>query len=364
MGKRSATMDELTYQEIAEKTGVSISTVSRILTGSAKVSDAASRRVFEFFEKNDYDFATLRLKKTDHAGGLIIFNVPSLINPFYSSICGGAKTAAANYGYNLLINEDHINNNTIDNFINLIKRVKAAGLIITNSVSGTLLKRLASMVPLVQCCEYDETIPLPYVSIDDRAAAKTIMEYLFSQGRKTIALINGPMRYKYARFRLQGYLESLEKSGISPDPALIIQLPEINYDIAVSEIIRLFQKGILPDAFFCVSDVYAAAVIKAGKRLGFSIPRDFMVIGFDNVEIASMTYPAITTINQPKHQLGFSSCEILIERIINPQAPVRNILLETELIVRESSAQESSNILSSNERHGQIQESAPMGGQE
>jgi LacI family repressor for deo operon, udp, cdd, tsx, nupC, and nupG len=331
---------DFTYRKIAKETGVSVSTVSRILTGSANVTDTTSQRVFDFLEKNHCDFTVLCSKKPSYSGGLILFNVPTMANPFYSSISSGAKATAANYGYNVLLHEEHINNNTIDNFINLIKRVKAMGLIITNSVSEMLLKKLAAEVPLVQCCEFDEALPLPYVSIDDIAASKIIMEYLFSLGRRGIALINGPMRYKYARYRLQGYLESLEKSGILPDPSLILQLPEISYDIAVSEVTQLFHKGKQPDAFFCVSDVYAAAVIKAGKKLGFSVPKDFIVIGFDNVEIASMTFPSITTVNQPKYQLGASSCELLIERITNPNAPIRNILLETELVVRESSTLE------------------------
>ena len=330
-------MNEPTYQEIADKVGVSISTVSRILTGSANVSDATSQKVLQFFNKNNYDITLMRTKRTDRTKGPIIFNVPSMTNPFYSPIASGAKTKASNYGYSLLINEEHINNNTIDNFINLIKRIKAVGLIITNSVPEILLKKLAAVVPLVQCCEFNESVHLPYVSIDDLAATKNIMIYLFSQGRKNIALINGPIQYKYARYRLKGYLESLNEKNIVPDPSLIIQLPEINYDIAVSEVIHLLQKGKRPDAFFCVSDVYAAAVIKAGKRLGFSVPKDFVVIGFDNIEIASMTYPTITTVNQPKHQLGASSCELLIEQITNSQTPIRNILLETELIIRESS---------------------------
>jgi LacI family repressor for deo operon, udp, cdd, tsx, nupC, and nupG len=225
----------------------------------------------------------------------------------------------------------------VDKLLKLVKQTRTAGLIITNSVEATLLKKLAAAVPLVQCCEYDETIPLPYVSIDDIAAAKTVMEYLFSRGKKSIALLNGPGRYKYARHRLRGYLEALDRAGIKSDPALIIHLPEISFDMAVSEAIRLLREK-RPDAFFCSSDVYAAAVIRAGKRLGYRVPGDFAVTGFDNVEIASMTQPAITTMNQPKHQMGVSGCELLIERILDPRSPVRNILLETELIVRESSA--------------------------
>ena len=329
--------EHLTYRDIARKTGLSVSTISRVITGSARVSGEASRRVFDFLEKNRYDAALLRSKKAQ-AGGVIIFNVPSMDNPFYSQVCSGARAAALNYGYHMLIHEEHINNNTIDSLAALIKRVRAAGLLIANAVPEMLLKKLAAAVPLVQCCEYDEKLPLPYVSIDDIGAAKTVMDYLFARGKKRIALVNGPIRYKYARHRLQGYQEALETAGIPPDPNLVLQLPEISYDMAVSEAVRFFRQGLRADAFFCACDVYAAAVIKAGKRFDLRVPGDFSVVGFDNLEIAAITYPALTTVNQPKYQLGLSGCELLVERLSNPLAPVRSILLETELIVRESSA--------------------------
>jgi LacI family repressor for deo operon, udp, cdd, tsx, nupC, and nupG len=181
---------------------------------------------------------------------------------------------------------------------------------------------------------------LPYVSIDDIAAAHTVMNYIISYGRRRIAFVNGPIRYKYARHRLQGYYEALEKAGIKHDPKLVIQLPEINYDMAVSAVTQLLSASQQspPDAIFCASDIFAAASIKAASRLGFSVPGKIIVTGFDNVEIASMASPTITTIDQPRFQIGFSGTELLAERIANPYVPSRGILLETSLIVRESTA--------------------------
>jgi LacI family repressor for deo operon, udp, cdd, tsx, nupC, and nupG len=218
----------------------------------------------------------------------------------------------------------------------LLEKIHAEGLIITNHVPTSILTKLNDTLPLVQCCEYDSTLPIPYVSIDDIAATRSAMEYLISLGRRNIALINGPIRYKYARQRLQGYLESLEKAGIKEDPDLILQLPDVNYDVASSAIKELMLAHKRPDAFFCVSDAYAAAVIKSCTKMGLRVPQDVMVVGFDNIDIAAMLSPTITTINQPKYQLGFSSCELLIELINNPNPSVRSILMETELIVRES----------------------------
>jgi LacI family repressor for deo operon, udp, cdd, tsx, nupC, and nupG len=264
-----------------------------------------------------------------------------MTNPFYSQVIFGAKSAAVRHGYQLLINEEHINGNTIDTLLNLIKTVNAAGLVLTNFVETAYLKKLSAVIPLVQCCEYDASLPLPYVSIDDIAATHTVMNYLFSQGCGRIAFVNGPTRYKYSRHRLQGYGESLEKAGIEYDPEIVIQLPEISYDMAVSAITQLLtnQEGKKPpDAIFGISDIFAAASIKAASRAGFSVPKDIIVIGFDNTDIASMTSPTITTIDQPRFQIGFTGTELLAERISNPSVPPRGILLETSLVVRESSA--------------------------
>ncbi|ULQ60797.1 substrate-binding domain-containing protein [Brucepastera parasyntrophica] len=289
-------------------------------------------------QDHGYTVSDLQAKEKPKNSGLIIFNIPSMENPFYSQIVRGAKSAADRHGYQMVINEEHINDGTIARLTDLIRKVNAAGLITTNHVSTQLLQKLKNEVPLVQCCEFDSSLDIPHVSIDDIAAAKNTMEYLLSLGRRNIAFINGPLRYKYARHRLRGYLDSLEQAGIPEDPGLIIQLPEINYDMAVSSVIQLLNAGRRPDAFFCVSDVYAAAVIKACTRMGLNVPRDVMVSGFDNVNISFMTSPTITTVKQPKFQLGFSSCELLIQHIANPESTVRSILLETELIVRESTA--------------------------
>jgi LacI family repressor for deo operon, udp, cdd, tsx, nupC, and nupG len=327
---------ETNYQRIAKETGISISTISRVFTGATNVKTDTRRRVLEAFKNYGYDTAFIEERRKNHGNTLMLLNVPSTGNPFYTQIIHGAKAAATHRGCHLLLNEDHINENTIDNFLRLLRKAQVAGLITTNHMDPVYLKRISETVPLVQCCEYDAGFDLPYVSIDDVAATKTAMEYLFSLGRKKIAFINGPIRYKYARHRLQGYLEALQDEGIPSDPQMRIQLSEINYNFAVSAVSTLFDSGKRPNAFFCASDVLAAAAIKVGMRKGFSIPDDIAVVGFDNVDISLMTNPTITTISQPQYQLGFSSCELLIEYITNPQIPLHNIILETELLVRES----------------------------
>jgi LacI family repressor for deo operon, udp, cdd, tsx, nupC, and nupG len=324
------------YQRIAEETGISIATISRVFTGASNVKADTRRRVIDTLKNYGYDTSFIEERGRIQENRLIILNVPSTGNPFYNQIIHGAKAAATQRGCHLLLNEDHINDSTIDNLLRLLRKTQVAGLITTNHMAPMYLKRISETVPLVQCCEYDSGFDLPYVSIDDVGATKTAMEYLFSLGRKNIAFINGPVRYKYAKQRLQGYLEALKNADIPSDPQMILQLSEINYDLAVSAVTNLFDSGKRPNAFFCASDVLAAAAIKVGIRKGFSVPNDLAVVGFDNVDISAMMNPTITTISQPQFQLGFSSCELLIEHITNPQHHMHSIMFATELLVRES----------------------------
>jgi LacI family repressor for deo operon, udp, cdd, tsx, nupC, and nupG len=187
-------------------------------------------------------------------------------------------------------------------------------------------------------------VDIPFVTIDDVSAARNAVEYLISLGRKRIAFINGPLEYKYAQDRLKGYLQALEQASIKKDPEIIIQLQEISYDMAVSAAFQLLNSDQRPDAFFASSDVYAAAAIKAVRRSDLEVPKDIAILGFDNIELSTMCTPSITTVNQPKFQLGLLSCEMLIKRISGEQIPISSMYMDTELIVRETTQKPSSTL--------------------
>ena len=101
---------------------------------------------------------------------------------------------------------------------------------------------------------------------------------------------------------------------------------------------QLLRTAEPPDAFVTTSDVYAAAVIRAARQVGLRVPQDVMVTGFDNIEFSTVTTPSITTVDQPRIRLGLMACELLVEKIANPALPSKGVLLETELIVRESTS--------------------------
>ena len=113
-------------------------------------------------------------------------------------------------------------------------------------------------------------------------------------------------------------------------------MPEVDYDLAVSVISQILKSENRPDAILAISDVYAAAAVKAAKSAGLEIKKDLVVVGFGNIDISRMCIPPITTINQPKYEIGCNACELLIKTIKNPFMKHKNILLDTELIIRET----------------------------
>ena len=161
-------------------------------------------------------------------------------------------------------------------------------------------------------------------------------EYLLSNGGSKIALINGPGNFKYARRRQEGFMNALRNAEVMIPKQWIVQLPEVSYEMAYAAVCRLLNSDSRPNAFFTISDVFAAAVIRAAKRFHLHVPRDILVVGFDNIELSSMTSPSITTVNQPKFQMGYTACEMLLELMEDPHGEMKSLLLDTELVIRES----------------------------
>lgn len=329
-------MNKVTYEQISEKTGISVATISRCFKGNVNVKEDTRYKIISAAEDLGMDTSVLLDER--QRSKLIIFNIPSLENPFYSTIIRGARVEAERRGYDLLINEGHIRSNTINSFLSLLKRTKAAGLITTNHIEPAILKRLNSSIPLVQCCECLEDEDVPYVTIDDKKASEQATEYLISLGRRKIAFLNGPMQYKYAKNRKQGFINGLEKAGIKPDENMIISLENVSFDSALAVAMQLINSKERPDAFVTISDVYAAAAIKAVIKNGFRVPEDVSVVGFDNIESAALFNPAITTVSQPRLRIGTLSADILIKEIEHENYLNKKIILDTELIIRESTA--------------------------
>lgn len=326
-----------TISQVAQMAKVSNATVSRYFNNTASVRASTAKSIAAAVKALNYPLADPADEGEQFDNRIILINVPDIANPFYNDIIEGAKSAALNHDYTVLVNIQQLNKNTLPGFINMFKNKSFYGAIILNVLSEEYFNLLYGSIPFVQCAEYTEGQNLvSYVTIDDFAATRKLMEYLISAGHRDIAILLGPNYYNYSRHRKQSYICSLEAAGIPVNPNWIVQIPSIDFNLALSASQLLVEQKEPPSAIFAVSDVLASAAIRACRLMGYSVPEDIVVAGFDNVNIAQASYPSITTVNQPKYQLGYTACELLIERLETPTAAPRQVLLDTELIIRES----------------------------
>lgn len=323
-----------TLTEIAEKAGVSIATVSRILNDTGRVSASTRKKVIQAIHDLEQDSS---IRTTTAFYQRILVLVPDFFNPFYANIIDGIQQTAHNHAYEIFVipTKDSYPNSSY--LVNMIRRENFSGVLwVCSTPSAELLRVVHNHCPIVMCCEYPEDFPCSFVSIDDVSAGLRAVNYLLSTGRRKIGMVNCSLKYKYARHRRAGYLQALEQAGLSYNPEWYVSIPSVDYTLAYSAIMQALTADPVPDAIFACSDVFAAATINAAKSLGIRVPQDLAVIGVDNVEASRMTHPTITTIAQPGFQMGQQACSILVEKIANPALPQRHILLNTELIIRES----------------------------
>ena len=323
-----------TYEELRKLTGASLSSLSRVFNNLPGVNDKKRKEIIDRLVELGYNRERFELEKEKRK--LIIFNIPSLDNPFYNFIIRGARDAAERNHFDVLISENPLSNETFDSFMRLIHTTKASGIITTSTLSRENLKQLSNVIPVVQCCECITDMNIPYITVNDRLSAKNAMRHLLSIGRRKIAFINGPMNFKYSKERLSGYKDALSESGIEYDDDYVIELPKIDYEMALSSASQLLNSPKRPDAFFASSDVCAAAAVKAASRLNLSVPGDVAIVGFDNIEISYMLTPSLTPINQPRYQMGLLSADMITRMINKETISMKYMLLDTELIIRES----------------------------
>lgn len=328
--------DKITIQDIADIADVSIATVSRIINRKDNVKPATKQKVLKAMEQLNFSPKSLfSLSAADSK--IILICIPDLNNPFNNPIISGIQKAADNQGYDVLILQARNLYTDSNDYTNILKYASISGILILASVPRPeLLSELALRCPVVMCSEYAEDYGISFVSIDDVAAARKAVNYLISTGRKKIGFINGNINFKYSRHREKGYLDALNAAGLETIPAWLSHLSIIDYQLGFSSAYHMLSLPNRPDAIFACSDLIAAGVINAAHQLNLNVPYDVSVIGFDNIELTTMITPTITTIEQPSFQIGYQSCELLIEKISNPQTEIKQILLDTELIVRNS----------------------------
>lgn len=318
-----------TIQQIAAKAGVSTATASRVINRPDTVKPETRERVLQAMKELNY-----QSKQEDNR--LLLATFPNFTNPFYGLCIQGMQEAAWKRGYQIFLQQID-NPRHPDSYRFLLDNSFFHGVIFTHPLPEiSLLESILARHPIVMCSQYHDEDDLPCVIIEDYTAAKNAVSYLLSIGKKRIAMLNTQRDYSFSQYREQGYTDALQEAGFPILPRLIAHVSEVDYNLAFSTALTLLESEERPDAVFCSSDVLASAVIKAAGQLSLSVPGDVAVMGFDNVDLCNMTVPTISTVSQPMYQLGWQSCNLLIDQLEDIPLTSKRIVLPTDIVVRKS----------------------------
>jgi len=335
-----------TILDVAKLAGVSRSTVSRVISGNGAVKPETRIAVDSAIEQLDYTpsyFAQgIKTGKTK----TLAMIVPDYSNVYYGEMFRGLERVALKHGYMVMIcNTDKSSTRERSYTEELLKR-RVDGIVYNtykrNSDNIEYFTQLSKKVPLVfmdQMQWEDESVP--YVLTEGYESSKKAAKYLVGKGKKRIGYIRMPPYISVVQHRYAGYKQGLIESGIEPDKDIVYQCPnneigkthlEIGYEGAMA----LMDSDNPPDAIMTSVDIMAVGAIKYLKEAGYKIPSDVSVLGFDNIALATIVEPNLTTIAQPTRKIGEEAAKILIAKI-NGEANVKDqIMFEPEFIERQS----------------------------
>jgi LacI family transcriptional regulator len=329
-----------TIKEVADLAGVSVGTVSHVITGSVPVSEPLRVKVQAAIRDLDYHpNHVARSLKTSRTKTLGII-VPDLTISFFPQIIHGAETLAWEHGYSLIAVNSSESAERQKELISLLRSQQVEGILLVIAAAPTPMGQMSRLIeagiPLVCLDRVPDRIPVDSVSVDDRAAAELGTDHLLEMGYSRIAIVTGPLHLKNERRRLQGYQESLKRAGIPLTDDLVWQGNLRSEDLAAMCRERLPAR---PDALFCTNGPTALGALRGLRDLGMRTPDNIGFVTFDELAVEDLFTPAITTIVQPAYEIGRRATEILLERIEDSarREDVYTVRLPAVLKVRDSS---------------------------
>lgn len=333
-------MSQLTLEKIGELAGVSRSTVSRVINNHEGVSSRVRERVLEVIEETGYRphaaARSLAAQRTQVIGLVIPRSVQSFFaDPYFPLLIQGIAHACNDHGYTLSLFMFYSEAEEHDLYPRVLSRGLLDGVIVSSFVEEDPLipLLLESKMPFVVDGRPLVPGPINYVDVDNVAGARNATAHLIRLGRRRVGHISGPLDTSVGRDRREGYAQALARRGRSLDGELIVEgdFSETGGYEACRQLLRI---GV--DAIFAASDKMAFGALRALREAGRRMPEEVAVIGFDDLEAAAISHPALTTVRQPIRENGASAVELLLDVVANGQETARQIILPTQLIIRES----------------------------
>jgi LacI family transcriptional regulator len=342
MSKNTA-QKKVTIKQIAKLAGVSVATVSRAMRKDPATSSKTTQKILHIARKLNYYpnllAKGLRQNKTRIIG--IIFN--DLNNPFYTEILSEIGEILNEKNYSMDISYSHYDfERERKNIISLLSR-RVDGIIMSpiDDQSKNIELLSENNVETVLIDSYPYFNEKSYVYTNHRRGVELASEYLIQHGHRDILLFIGPQEKSMTDHFVKGYIETLKKHKLKVKQELIIQSSELSIDSGYEKFKELLTeniegKNITFTGIITISDLLAIGIYKLSKELGFNIPGNYSIVGYDNIEVTSVLSPPLTTIHQPRKRIGKESVNILLNNIENEKRAIKKTVFEPHIVIRGS----------------------------
>jgi LacI family repressor for deo operon, udp, cdd, tsx, nupC, and nupG len=326
----------VTIRDVAARAGVSTATVSRTLADPQLVSEDTRSRVLGAIRATGFTPNVAARNLRARRSMMVLVVVPNVANPFFAEVLRGIDDELVASGYGMIIG----------NLDNLPEReARYVDLVFSGQVDGVLLMsghvpagggRLmtAAGLPMASICVAIPEAGLPFVMVDDRRAAAVVAEHLLALGHRRFGYISGPAGNMAEIGRFAGFSAALEAAGV--------EVSEIAYwpgdfmlESGILAAREFLARGTRPTAVFAASDHMAISFMKTVRNAGVRVPEDVSVVGFDGIEFAEFVTPTLTTIRQPRHELGSRGARLLLDALAG-EKPNGSIYVDAPLLLRDS----------------------------
>ncbi|MBN1265653.1 MAG: LacI family DNA-binding transcriptional regulator [Anaerolineales bacterium] len=333
-------MANLTLEDIAKKTGVSRSTVSRVVNNQPNVREDVRLRVLEVIESTGYHpnlaARSLASQRSSMIGLVLLRSVSSFFtDPYFPRLVQGIAQRCNYYDNTLGLFLVETKEDEEKIFPRVSRSGMLDGIIVQAGHHGDpLMDRLMkSEIPLVFVGRPFHSDTVSYLDIENVEGSYTAVSHLLNLGRQRVATIAGPRESTVGIDRKQGYLNAMKERSIPVNEDLITE-GDFSEESGYQAMKRLFPSH--PDAVFAASDMMAAGAIRAIRESGLKVPEDIAIVGFDDLPMNIPINPFLTTIRQPIYRFGVSAVDTLMDQINNRISEPQRVIMKTELVIRES----------------------------
>jgi LacI family transcriptional regulator len=331
----TAPQSRITLLDIASDAGVSRATVSLVLRNVPSVASSTRKRVLQSIERLGYVYhrgaASLRTQRS-HAIGLIVSDIT---NPFFAEIIVSIEDWLGTAGLVTILGNTSENPEKQQRLLRSMSEYPADGILICSSQgsdkgTGNLEGRLPPIVAFTRPIS-----GFDYAGVDNVAGSELAIDHLSALGHRHIALIGGPSQLSSAQQRFLGYRQGLEKNGLPFQPDLFVEQAPTRKG-GFQGLMTALSLSPTPTAAVCFNDVVALGAIEALRAAGKQPGKDFSIVGFNN--IADAQFGNLTTVDTSPAKIGEAAADLLLHRIREPTAPLRQVILTPRLVIRESTA--------------------------